>query len=148
MPTRMTRKRVGFPKPPQMVSQGVAVRFAKRGLGYERSQWGREVRLRQTEPPNALPASWRCPGQLKDVVWGACFIPARPDRLRSGLRPFRDVGRWDSPMKLGRQLLSADAVIDVVGDIYDINDTSHSRSGSLLLASAWFVSSGHCCCHH
>jgi len=29
---------------------------------------GSKVHLHQTEPPNALPASWRCPGQPR-VLW-------------------------------------------------------------------------------
>ena len=46
----------------QMVAPSVVVRFANRGLGYERDPRS-EARLHQTEPPNALPASERCPGQ-------------------------------------------------------------------------------------
>jgi hypothetical protein len=69
-----------------MVSQVVDVRFAKRGLGYEPFAEGRKARLFQTEQPNAMLASERCPGQHRGVVWRACFIPALPARLRSGLR--------------------------------------------------------------
>ena len=32
-----------------------------------------QSRLPLTEHPNALPASRRCPGQLKDAVWRVCF---------------------------------------------------------------------------
>jgi len=42
--------------------------------------------LTQTQHPNALPASWHCPGQHKGVVSRVCFTSARPDRLRSWTR--------------------------------------------------------------
>ena len=50
---------------------------------------GSKVHLHQTEHPNALPASWHCPGQHKGAVWRVYFNPARPVRFRSGMRLFR-----------------------------------------------------------
>src|SRR6267378_8331962 len=44
--------------------------------------------LHQTEPPNALPASWRCPGQPVGVV-GDPFNSEHPVRFRSWRRPSR-----------------------------------------------------------
>jgi hypothetical protein len=46
-------------------------------LGYERFWTRRKDRLRQTEQPNALPASWRCPGQHKGAVGGSFTLNAR-----------------------------------------------------------------------
>ena len=43
----------------------------------------------QTKQPNALSASWRCPGQHKSVVSRVCFTSARPIRFRSWLRLLR-----------------------------------------------------------
>jgi hypothetical protein len=51
-------------------------------LGYEPVK----ARLHHTQHPNALPASERCPGQLKSVVSRVCFNSARPVRLRSSAR--------------------------------------------------------------
>ena len=45
----------------QFVSPSVVVRFANCGLGYERFSNEVKAHLHQTEHPNALPASWRCP---------------------------------------------------------------------------------------
>jgi hypothetical protein len=75
-------ERGGLPKPPEMVAQGVDVRFAKRGLGYEPFAEGRKAGLHQTEQPT----SWHCPGQHRGMASRACFIAARPVRRWSGLR--------------------------------------------------------------
>jgi hypothetical protein len=41
--------------------------------------------LHQTEHPNALPASWRCPGQPR-MLFGIFFNSQHPVRLRSWMR--------------------------------------------------------------
>ncbi|HEX3856080.1 MAG TPA: hypothetical protein VHY30_02150 [Verrucomicrobiae bacterium] len=38
------------------------------GFSATNATQGSKARLHQTEPPNAMPASWRCPGQPTDVV--------------------------------------------------------------------------------
>ena len=47
---------------------------------------GSKVDLHQTEHPNALPASWHCPGQHKGAVLRVSFTSTRPVRFRSGMR--------------------------------------------------------------
>jgi hypothetical protein len=54
-------------------------------LGYERFSKRSKDRLHQTQHPNALPASWRCPGQPRNRM-GSFFILFVPDRLRSWMR--------------------------------------------------------------
>jgi hypothetical protein len=43
-------------------------RKRKKLLGYEPFAEGRKARLHQTEQPNAMPVSERCPGQRRGVV--------------------------------------------------------------------------------
>jgi hypothetical protein len=49
---------------------------------------GNKARLHQTEHPNALPASWRCPGQPRQDV-GNSFIsvPARSSSVMDATAP-------------------------------------------------------------
>src|ERR1043166_5580156 len=47
-------------------------------LDYERFSKGSKAHLRQTKHPNALPASWHCPGPHKGAVLRVCS----PQRAR------------------------------------------------------------------
>jgi len=51
---------------------------------------GSKARLHQTQPPNALPASERCPGQPR-MLFNA-FHSQHPVRIRSWRRPFQLCG--------------------------------------------------------
>lgn len=51
-------------------------------LGYEHFSKRSKTHLPQTEHPNALPASWRCPSKHKNVVYA--FVSSQHVRIVFG----------------------------------------------------------------
>src|SRR5437773_1760903 len=62
MKNGLALKQVRLPKPPRDSCPRCVVRCANRGLATNTSE-GSKARLHHTKHPNALPASWHCPGQ-------------------------------------------------------------------------------------
>src|SRR2546421_4193589 len=62
-----------------------------------------KAHLLLTEHPNALPASWRCPGQHKGAVLGVCFTSARLVRFRLWMRLFQQCRLTDTRNRVAPQ---------------------------------------------